>query len=74
MWENKENYNGLSLLPYDGGTYQQAPFESCNKETYDKLFSYLEEANIDLKEILEYNDNTDFNQQAACAGGNCEII
>ena len=36
MWENKNNYNGLSVLPYDGGTYVQAPFEDCDEDTYNK--------------------------------------
>ena len=29
MWNNKEGFNGLSFLPYDNGTYVQAPFEDC---------------------------------------------
>ena len=28
MWDNREHYNGLSVLPYNGGTYQQAPLGS----------------------------------------------
>ena len=46
MWENREYYNGLSVLPYDGGTYVQPPFEDCTKEQYDAMFSFLQE--IDL--------------------------
>ena len=47
MWKNKEAYNGLSILPYDGGTYKQAPFEDCEEATYDKMVETLK--NINLK-------------------------
>ena len=72
MWKNKADYNGISVLPYDNGTYVQAPFEDITKYMYDKLFSELK--NIDLSTVVEIEDNTDFGQTAACAGGACEII
>ena len=72
MWENKHNYNGLSVLPYSDHTYMQAPFEDCDEETYNKLFTTL--AVIDLDNVVEIEDNTDLKGEAACAGGACEII
>tara|TARA_B100000900_G_scaffold414612_1_gene441753 strand:- start:366 stop:2222 length:1857 start_codon:yes stop_codon:yes gene_type:complete len=72
MWENKNNYNGLSVLPYSDHTYIQAPFEDCDEETYNKLFTTL--AVIDLDNVVEIEDNTDLKGEAACAGGACEII
>jgi ribonucleoside-diphosphate reductase alpha chain len=71
MWENKSNYNGLSVLPYDGGTYVQAPFEDCNEETYNELLPSLKLVNLD--NVIELEDNTDLKGEAACAGGACEI-
>lgn len=71
MWENKDNFNGLSVLPYDGGTYIQAPFEDIDKETYENMYENLQ--NIDLRYVREEEDNTDLTQEAACAGGKCEI-
>jgi len=71
MWENKEFYNGLSVLPYDGGTYIQAPFEDCTKEKYEELMQTLHE--IDLSKVIEIDDNTDLSGELACAGGACEI-
>ena len=71
MWENKESYNGLSVLPYNGGTYVQAPFEDISKEKYDELFETLED--IDLSNVVELTDETDLSGEAACAGGACEI-
>ena len=71
MWENRNCYNGLSVLPHDGGTYIQAPFESCSKETYEKMMENL--TKIDLTKVVEMDDNTDLKGELACAGGQCEI-
>ena len=72
MWKNKEAYNGLSILPYDGGTYKQAPFEDCEEATYDKMVETLK--NINLARITEEQDDTDLKGELACAGGVCEIV
>ena len=71
MWENRGVYNGLSVLPFDGGTYKQAPFEDCDEETYLKLVTNL--TKIDLTQVWETEDTTNFESEAACAGGTCEI-
>ena len=71
MWENRDVYNGLSVLPYDGGNYDQAPFEDCSKETYEAMLKSL--TDIDLTNVYEADDNTNLTDQAACAGGACEI-
>jgi ribonucleoside-diphosphate reductase alpha chain len=71
MWENREHYNGLSVLPYNGGTYQQAPFEDCDEETYKKMMKSLND--IDLSKVVELVDNTDLSGELACAGGACEV-
>jgi len=71
MWENREFYNGLSVLPYNGGTYQQAPFEDCTEETYNEMMKSL--TNIDLTKVVETQDNTDLSGELACSGGNCEV-
>lgn len=71
MWENRENYNGISVLPYDGGTYIQAPFEDISKEKYEEMLPLLH--SIDLTQIIESDDHTNLSDQAACAGGKCEV-
>jgi len=71
MWDNREYYNGLSVLPYDGGTYVQPPFEDCDEEQYNKMFSFLQE--IKLSNIIEEKDDTNLTAELACAGGACEI-
>ena len=72
MWKNRKFYNGLSVLPYNGGTYTQAPFEDCTKEDFERLSATLK--NVDLTKVIELQDNTDLRGEAACAGGACEII
>jgi len=72
MWDNREHYNGLSVLPYDGGTYTQAPFEDITKEKYEELLETLK--SVDLSKVVELADNTDLKGELACAGGACEVI
>ena len=71
MWQNKQFYNGLSVLPYDGGTYIQAPFEDCTKEKYEEMMTSLH--NIDLSKIVELVDDTDLKGEVACGVNGCEI-
>jgi ribonucleoside-diphosphate reductase alpha chain len=72
MWNNRDFYNGLSVLPYNGGTYTQAPFEDCTKEDFERLVKTL--TDVDLTKVIELQDNTDLRGEAACAGGACEIV
>lgn len=71
MWENRNHYTGISVLPYDNGTYVQAPFEDCDEETYNRMMKMMHE--IDLTKIIEVTDNTSLNDQVACAGGACTV-
>lgn len=70
MWENKQWYTGISVLPYDNGTYIQAPFENISKEKFDEMVQTLHD--IDLTKITEEEDITNHKGEAACAGGACE--
>ena len=71
MYENRNTYNGISVLPYDNGSYIQAPFENCTKEQFDELSKSL--TDIDLTKIVENDDNTTHSEELACAGGSCSI-
>lgn len=71
MWANKEYYNGLSVLPYDGGTYKQTPFEDCTKEQYEEMMATLK--NVNLSKVVEIVDATNFGESVACGGAGCEI-
>ena len=71
MWENRKYYNGLSVLPYNGGTYTQAPFEDITEEKYNEMMDSLKDVN--LSNVVELDDNTDLSGELACSGGSCEI-
>ena len=72
MWLNRHYYNGLSVLPYDGGSYTQAPFEDCDAKKYVELTNSL--TNIDLTNVVETQDNTDLSGEIACGPTGCEIV
>ena len=72
MWDNRNYYNGLSVLPYNGGTYIQAPFEDTDLGKFEEMIKSL--SNLDLTKVTEAEDNTDLSGEAACAGGACEVI
>jgi ribonucleoside-diphosphate reductase alpha chain len=71
MWENRKNYNGISVLPFSDHTYKQAPFENCTKEKFEEMYKLLN--SIDLSQVKELDDNTEAKDQAACSGGACEV-
>jgi ribonucleoside-triphosphate reductase len=72
MWKYKETFNGLSVLPYFGGSYIQAPFQDITKEEFEEMSKHLH--NIDLSKIVEFSDETSLMDQQACSGGACEIV
>ena len=72
MWENRNCYNGLSVLPYADHTYKQAPFEDCSPEKYQVLLESLTKVN--LMKVVEFEDDTNLSGELACAGGVCEIV
>lgn len=71
MWENRDVYNGLSVLPYSDHTHVQLPFQECSKEEYNALLGTLKD--VDLTKVVELDDNTDLSGELACAAGNCEV-
>lgn len=71
MWENRDFYSGISVLPFDNGSYIQSPFETIDEDKYNQLASNLHDLN--LINVTELNDETDLQGELACAGGACEI-
>jgi len=72
MWKNKTFYNGLSVLPYDGGSYTQAPFTDISADEYETMEKKL--SAVDVSQIVEIVDNTNLTGEIACAGASCEIV
>lgn len=70
MWENREYYNGLSVLPFSDHTYKQPPFEDCTEDKYNELIGSLKE--VDLTKVVEEADTTSLKESVACGGGSCE--
>jgi ribonucleoside-diphosphate reductase alpha chain len=71
MCENRNEYSGISLLPYDDFTYEQMPFESCDEQKFEEMKKLIK--NIDLSEIKESDDNTSRTEALACVAGVCEV-
>jgi ribonucleotide reductase alpha subunit len=71
LWNERNDYAGLSVLPYSGGNYDQAPFQSISEERYHELLAAVP-TDLDLTKIIESTDTTTRQQEAACAGGSCE--
>jgi ribonucleoside-triphosphate reductase len=70
-WENFDEISGVSYLPYDGGTYRQAPYETCTEVEYEALKAKMPK--IDWTLLVENTDNVEGAQQLACSAGVCEI-
>jgi len=70
-WDNFSEISGVSYLPYDGGTYRQAPYEECTEEEYNELKAKV--PTIKWHEFKEVTDNVEGAQQLACSAGSCEI-
>jgi len=71
MWKNKESYGGLTVLPHDNTTYKQMPFEEITEKQYNEMIKFVK--NIDLTKIVENDDNTSIQSEAACSGGVCTL-
>jgi ribonucleoside-triphosphate reductase (thioredoxin) len=72
VWRNFDEISGISFLPYDGGTYRQAPYEECSKEVYESLLATMPKG-ISWDELNEAEDNVEGAQELACSAGSCEI-
>lgn len=70
-WDNFDQISGVSYLPYDGGTYRQAPYEECTEEEYNTLKASMPV--IDWEKFQEVTDNVEGAQMLACVSGVCEI-
>lgn len=72
MWKNQDHYTGISVLPYDTGSYVQAPFTDCTEDQFNTYMQFMTDINLD--DVLEIEDNTSLTDQAACGGGACVVI
>jgi ribonucleoside-diphosphate reductase alpha chain len=74
MWKNKEYYNGITILPYYGGTYKQAPYQECTEADYEALLAVMPSFDWNALSEFEKDDATVNTKEYACTSGVCEII
>lgn len=76
LWNNRHSYNGVAILPFDGGNYTQAPFEEIEKDRYNNIMwdCGIDMRSIDLLYVKEEKDLTQHKDIVACAGGKCDIV
>ena len=72
VWDHFDEITGVSFLPYDGGTYRQAPYEEIDQYAYHDMVSKMP-LGIDWDAFIENTDNVEGAQTLACTAGGCEI-
>jgi ribonucleoside-diphosphate reductase alpha chain len=75
MWDNRDHYNGISVLPYFGAAaYPQLPFEDITEEQYYEMLPLLEA--VDISKVFEMDGSSvDLSNELACSGPDgCEIL
>jgi ribonucleoside-triphosphate reductase len=72
VYDHFDEMSGVSFLPYDGGSYRQAPYETITQGEYDKAIVNIP-TNVDWDALVEQSDNVEGVQTLACSAGNCEI-
>jgi ribonucleoside-diphosphate reductase alpha chain len=75
VYKHFDEMSGVSFLPFNEHTYQQAPYQDVGKSEYEELLSLMPTA-IDWAKLSEYEqeDNTAGSQTLACSGDSCEIV
>lgn len=72
VFEHFDEIGGLSFLPFDGGVYEQAPYEPIDAERYEQELAAMPNG-IDWTSLIENDDETTGTQELACKGGMCEL-
>jgi ribonucleoside-diphosphate reductase alpha chain len=74
VYKHFDEMSGVSFLPHSEHTYQQAPYQDCTKDVYDKLSSEFSHINWAKLRDYEKEDTTNSSQTFACSGDSCEIV
>jgi ribonucleoside-diphosphate reductase alpha chain len=73
VWEHFDEISGVSFLPYDGGTYKQAPYETIDQEAYEKMYAESVKS-LNWGMMVEEEDGTKGSQELACSAGGCDLV
>jgi len=75
VWNHIDEMSGVSFLPFSEHTYQQAPYQDCEKEDYEALLAKMpKDVNWSMLADYEKQDTTTGSQELACVAGGCEIV
>ena len=76
VYKNFDYLSGVSFLPYDGGSYKQAPYQEIDEETYKEWMAAHPTPTLNWEDLSKYEqeDNTTGSQELACTGGVCEVV
>jgi len=72
VYKNFDEISGISFLPHSDHSYQQAPYQEVDKETFRQAIKETPQL-IEFEELIETDDNTEGSQTLACVGNSCEI-
>jgi len=75
VYEHFDEVSGISFLPFSEHTYQQAPYQDINADTYKEWAAKMPK-NVDwsLLQEFEKEDTTSGGRELACTAGVCEIV
>jgi len=75
VYKHFDEMSGVSFLPFNEHTYQQAPYQDCDEAAYQEMLDKMPKR-IDWSKLSEYEneDNTSGSQTLACSGDSCEIV
>ena len=75
VYKHFDEMSGVSFLPYNEHTYQQAPYQEVDSNTYNNVLLTMPKS-IDWSKLSEYEkeDNTVSMQTMACTGDVCEMV
>ena len=75
VYKHFDEVSGISFLPHSDHTYQQAPYQDCDAETYNAMLNDMPDR-IDWSGLSQYEleDTTKSSQTLACSAGVCEIV
>ena len=76
VWRNFDSISGVSFLPYDNGSYKQAPYQEISRERYEEAAAEMP-TSIDWDLLSEYEKEEtlrDVGSTFSCTGDACEIV
>lgn len=76
VYKNFDVLSGVSFLPYDGGSYKQAPYQECTEAEYNDWVAKHPQPVFKWSDLsnFEYEDHTTGSQELSCTGGLCEVV